>query len=127
MNIKAYYRCCFKEVFQALIYTFDCLLLEEMSAQPRVDQSENNLINMQKPLFEVIDCNFVLDLEKSNFVKKITVLKSIKMFDLLQILSCCSRTGISFATQADLLLCCAFVQHNLAFIYTDYLSFHYFL
>lgn len=57
---------------------------------------------MQKPLFQVIDCNFALDLEKSYFVKKITVLQSIKMFLAL---SCCSKTGISFANQADLLLC----------------------
>lgn len=70
MNIRAYYKCCFKEVFQALIYTFDCLLPEEMSARPRVNQSENNLINTQKLLFEAIDCNFVLDLEKSNVVEK---------------------------------------------------------
>lgn len=124
LNIKVYYRCCFKEVFQALIYTFDYLIPEEMSARPRVGQSENNLINTQKPLFEVIDCNFVLDLEKSNLVKKITVLESIKMFDLLLVLSC-SKTSISFANQADLLLCSAFVKaHNLAFIYKDYLSFH---
>lgn len=41
-----------------------------MSARPRVNQSENNLINTQKLLFEAIDCNFVLDLEKSNVVEK---------------------------------------------------------
>lgn len=79
-----------------------------MSARPRVDQSENNFINRQKPLFEVIDCNFVLDLEKSNFVKKIAVLQSIKIFDLLLAMSCYSKIGISFANQADLLLCSAF-------------------
>lgn len=87
------------------MFIFQCLIPQEMSARPRVDQSENNLINMQKPLFQVIDCNFTLDLEKSNFVKKITVLQSIKMFDLLLVLSCCSKTGISFANQADLQLC----------------------
>lgn len=65
-------------------------------------------------MFEVIDCNFTLDLEKSNFVEKITVLQSIKMFDLLLRLNCCSRSGIYFAKQADLVLCSAFVKsHNL--------------
>lgn len=85
-----------------------------MSARPRLDQRENNLINRQKPLFEVIDCNFALDLKKSNFVEKITVMQSIKMFDLLLRLNICSRSGIYFANQDDLLLCSAFVKaHNL--------------
>lgn len=65
-------------------------------------------------MFEVIDCNFALDLEKSNIVEKITVLQSIKMFDLLLRLNCCSRSVIYFANQADLLLCFAFAKaHNL--------------
>jgi len=54
LNIEAYYSCCFKEVFQALVYTFEYLIPKEMSARPRVDQIENNLINIQKPLFQVI-------------------------------------------------------------------------